>query len=127
MAQDLENPSLDQPVTVPEEPYHAAIMARWRIEPFAEAAESAAEIYELYLRYRDSGDFAGMEMVRRALQLGFTEARSRTPSGPPTFPLRPKPADVFWKTYRMVRNDPAFAEMRQAYLASTGQGKDSET
>ena len=120
MAQDLENPTLDQPVDVPEEPYRAAIMAHWRIEPFDAAAESAAEIYELYLRYREAGDFAGMEMARRALQLGFNEARSKIPPGPPTFPLRPKPADVFWKTYRMVRNDPAFAEMRQAYLASFG-------
>ena len=67
-----------------------------------------------------------MEMVRGALQLGFTQARSKAPPGPPAIPLRPKPADVFWKTYRMVRNDPAFAEMRQAYVTSSGKGKDSQ-
>ncbi len=117
MAHDLDYRALEEPIDVPEEPYRTAIMAHWQLEPFAAATESAAEMYELYIRYREADDFAGMEMVRRTLQRAFAEARALLPDGPPTAPLRPRSADVFSKTYRMVRNDPAFAEMRRAYLA----------
>ncbi len=126
MAQDLNYRPLEDPIDVPEEPYRSTLLAHVRIEPFAAATESAAELYELYIRYREVGDFAGMEMVRRTLQSAQTEAKSRLPGGSPRLPLRPNAADVFSKTYRMVRNDPAFAEMRQAFMDSSDkeQGKD---
>jgi hypothetical protein len=127
MAHDLDYRALEEPVSVPEEPYRAAIMAHYRLEPFAVAAESAAEMYELYIRYRDAGDFAGMEMVRRTLQRAFAEAKDLLPHGPPSLPLKPNSADVFSKTYRMVRNDPAFAEMRQAYLAAQADDREQRS
>ena len=38
------------------------------------AEESAAKIYELYKAYKADGDFVGMDMSRKFLQMGYTRA-----------------------------------------------------
>jgi hypothetical protein len=57
------------------EPYKSEILPHWRFKTAAEARESAATIYRLYRRYARAGDFVGMDMARKFLQMGFTRAR----------------------------------------------------
>lgn len=38
------------------------------------AEESAAKVSELYDQYKEQGDFVGMDMARKFLQMGYTRA-----------------------------------------------------
>ena len=98
-------------------PYAARILPYWRYGSTAEAASSAAQLYELYTRYKERGDFVGMDVVRRFLRMGLKRARLLNPIPTPTpgAPLQPPPAAIFSKTFRMVDNDPDFAAMSQAH------------
>ena len=40
-----------------------------------EAIKSANKIFSIYLDYRDAGDFIGMDMCRKFLEMGFTRSR----------------------------------------------------
>ena len=65
------------------EPYKSEILPYWRFKTVAEARVSAAKIYALFLAYKGSEDFVGMDMARKFLQMGYTRARryANHPSG----------------------------------------------
>jgi len=56
-------------------PYTNIICNYWRFKTPKIAIQSANKIFSLYLDYRDSGDFIGMDMCRKFLEMGFTRAR----------------------------------------------------
>ena len=56
-------------------PYTNFICAHWRFKTPPEAIKSANKIFSIYLDYRDAGDFIGMDMCRKFLEMGFTRAR----------------------------------------------------
>lgn len=91
------------------EPYASEIAPHLRLD---DAGESAAELYELYLRYREAGEFVGMDMVVRFLKLGRIRTEGIIPDAISGQPLRPPPAAIFSKTYRMAKNDPAYEQMK---------------
>jgi hypothetical protein len=57
------------------EPYKSEILPVWRFATPEAARESAQKIYELFESYKKAGDFVGMDMSRKFLQMGFTRAR----------------------------------------------------
>src|SRR5262245_44928136 len=57
------------------EPYKSEILPHWRFKDPDIAERSAKKIYQLFKRYRAKGDFVGMDMARKFLQMGFTRAR----------------------------------------------------
>jgi hypothetical protein len=57
------------------QPYKGEILPHWRFRTVAEARQSATAIYALFRRYKAQGDFVGMDMARKYLQMGFTRAR----------------------------------------------------
>ena len=56
-------------------PYTNIICNHWRFKTPPEAIKSANKIFSMYLDYRDAGDFIGMDMCRKFLEMGFTRAR----------------------------------------------------
>ena len=56
-------------------PYTNDICAHWRFKTPKIAVKSANKIFSMYLDYRDVGDFIGMDMCRKFLEMGFTRAR----------------------------------------------------
>ena len=56
-------------------PYTNIICNCWRFKTPKIAIQSANKIFSLYLDYRDAGDFIGMDMCRKFLEMGFTRAR----------------------------------------------------
>ena len=56
-------------------PYTNFICAHWRFKTPPEAIKSANKIFSIYLDYRDAGDFIGMDMCRKFLEMGFTRSR----------------------------------------------------
>ena len=56
-------------------PYTNDICAHWRFVDEAAARNSSAEIYSMFLGFKTKGDFIGMDMARKFLEMGFTRAR----------------------------------------------------
>lgn len=56
------------------EPYKSEILPHWRFRTPEIARKSAEAIYELYLNYKAAGDFVGMDMARKFLQMGWTRS-----------------------------------------------------
>lgn len=56
------------------EPYKSEILPHWRFKTPDVARVSADKIYELYERYKAAGDFVGMDMARKFLQMGWTRS-----------------------------------------------------
>ncbi|KOP30659.1 cytoplasmic protein [Exiguobacterium sp. BMC-KP] len=57
------------------EPYKSEILPHWRFKTPDIARESSDKIYEMYLAYKEDGDFVGMDMARKFIQMGHTRAR----------------------------------------------------
>ncbi|MCY9590831.1 DUF4385 domain-containing protein [Paenibacillus chitinolyticus] len=60
------------------EPYKSEILPHWRFKTPEIAKESSEKIYNLFMDYKKSGDFIGMDMARKFLQMGYTRARRYT-------------------------------------------------
>ena len=56
-------------------PYTDRICQYWRFKTLHESEMSAQTIFNIFLEYRDSRDFVGMDMCRKFLEMGFTRAR----------------------------------------------------
>ena len=56
-------------------PYTNNICAHWRFVDEAAARNSSAQIYSMFLGFKAKGDFIGMDMARKFLEMGFTRAR----------------------------------------------------
>ena len=56
-------------------PYTNIICNHWRFKTPKIAVKSANKIFSMYLDYRDAGDFIGMDMCRKFLEMGFTRSR----------------------------------------------------
>ena len=57
------------------EPYKSEILPHWRFKTPQIARKSASKIYRLFLEYKKAGDFVGMDMARKFLQMGYTRSR----------------------------------------------------
>ena len=56
------------------EPYKGELLPHWRFRTPEVARASAAKLFELYEGYRAAGDFVGMDMARKYLQMGWTRS-----------------------------------------------------
>ncbi len=57
------------------EPYKGEILPHWRFATPEVARKSADKIYAMFEAYKAAGDFVGMDMARKFLQMGYTRAR----------------------------------------------------
>jgi hypothetical protein len=57
------------------EPYKSELLPHWRFRTPEIATVSSQKLYELFLDYKAKGDFVGMDMARKFLQMGWTRAR----------------------------------------------------
>jgi hypothetical protein len=57
------------------EPYKSELLPLWRFKTEADAKASSKALRAAFVRYRKQGDFVGMDMARKFLQMGFTRAR----------------------------------------------------
>ena len=56
-------------------PYTDIICKHWRFKTPDTARRSAEKIYKMFESYKNKGDFIGMDMCRKFLEMGFTRAR----------------------------------------------------
>src|SRR5690242_6570958 len=57
------------------EPYKSEIRPHWRFKTPDIARLSSERIFALFNRYLEANDFAGADMARKYLQMGYTRAR----------------------------------------------------
>jgi hypothetical protein len=57
------------------EPYKGEILPHWRFKTVAEAQESPAEVFRMFLAYLKADDFPGADTARKSLPIGWTRAR----------------------------------------------------
>lgn len=112
------------------EPYKSEILPhRWFKTPEL-AKESSTEIYELFLNYKRQGDFVGMDMARKFLQMGIIRARryANHPSGRKykkgtreIIPIgeedaeKAESAKIFQEVYYKVKSDAFYLDMMKRH------------
>jgi hypothetical protein len=57
------------------QPYKSELLPHWRFKTPEIARRSAGKIYQMFLDYKAKGDFVGMDMARKFLQMGYTRSR----------------------------------------------------
>ena len=57
------------------QPYKGELLPLWRFRTPEVATTSAAALLEKFHAYRAAGDFVGMDMARKYLQMGWTRSR----------------------------------------------------
>jgi hypothetical protein len=113
------------------EPYKSELLPHWRFRTPEIARQSADRLYGMFLHYRVAGDFVGMDMARKFLQMGFTRARRYanhksgrkwSPGREEVLPREVDPAKaesaaIFYEVYVRAREDPEYQRLRQEHLA----------
>lgn len=117
------------------QPYKGELLPLWTIRTPELAHESAEAIRAKYREYRAAGDFVGMDMARKYLQMGFTRARryanrkggrKRGPDGEelPTGtgdPAKAEVAAIFHAAWRAVADDPEYQRLKAAHQERGGR------
>lgn len=57
------------------EPYKSELLPLWRFKTVLIAKKSSKSLLERFENYRIKGDFVGMDMARKFIQMGYTRAR----------------------------------------------------
>lgn len=110
------------------EPYKSEILPHWRFKTPDIATESSEHIYQMFLDYKAQGDFVGMDMARKFLQMGYT--RSRRYANHKTGrkydddkqvlpreedPIKAESARIFYAKYQQAKTDPDYMRLKKAH------------
>ncbi len=127
-------------------PYKAEILPHWRFKTPDMARQSAETIYQMFLDYKAQGDFVGMDLARKFLQMGFTRARryanhrsGQKYDGPvpddrkgqsgahgreqlprQEDPVKAESARIFYAKYLEAREDPDYRRMKKEWQQTYG-------
>jgi hypothetical protein len=119
------------------EPYKSELLPHWRFRTPALAEASAVHIYAQFLTYKAAGDFVGMDMARKFLQMGYTRARryanhrSGRKYDPETREVLPQAADwrtnekahsarIFCAYYLKANADPDYQQAKRKHQQTFG-------
>jgi hypothetical protein len=115
------------------EPYKSELLPHWRFKTPDIARESAETIYQMFLAYKAQGDFVGMDMARKYLQMGYTRARryANHKSGRKydaegnqlpreQDPVKVESAAIFYEKYVQARNDPDYQRLKKEHQSKYG-------
>ena len=112
------------------EPYKSEILPFWKFRTPADAKISSQKILEIFFHYEKESDFAGMDMARKFLQMGYTRSRRYAnhrsgrkyegPSGSPgrkileknEDPIKARSAEIFKKAWMKVENNQKYRKLK---------------
>lgn len=113
------------------EPYKSELLPLWRFKTPAEARTSARSLLAAFRAYGAAGDFVGMDMARKYLQMGWTRARryanhksgrKHGPEGelpPAPDPLKAESAAIFRRALDRALTSRTYRRLREAHRART--------
>lgn len=126
------------------EPYKSEILPHWKFATPDAARASSEAIFQLFERYKADGDFVGMDMARKFLQMGITRSRryanhkgGKKYDGPVPAdkkgqsgahgrrelpkseedPLKAESARIFAEKYNLVKNDEDYIRLTKEHRA----------
>jgi Domain of unknown function (DUF4385) len=113
------------------QPYKDEILPYWKFRTPDIARQSAEKIYALFLEYKAQGDFVGMDMARKFLQMGYTRSRryanhksgrkytkgSKVVLPPVEDPVKAESAEIFYKWWQLARTDPEYLRLVSCHSA----------
>lgn len=108
------------------EPYKSELLPHWRFKTPALARASAEKLYALFEAYQRQGDFVGMDMARKFIQMGYTRARryanhksgrkyeadGKTVAPREEDPVKAEAAAIFKAVLERVKRDPEYVAAR---------------
>jgi NADH pyrophosphatase NudC (nudix superfamily) len=105
------------------EPYKGELLPLWKFKDEEAARESSKAIYRKFLEYRSEGDFVGMDVARKYLQMGWTRSlryakyKGGKKSQPFEEPDREKLrcASIFKELYDRARTDQEYVGMKEEH------------
>ena len=115
------------------EPYKSELLPLWRFRTPDVARRSSAALYARFREYRDAGDFVGMDMARKFIQMGYTRARryanykggqkydadgAARPRGNDA--AKAEAAGIFYERWQAVREDGEYLARKRAHQARYG-------
>lgn len=129
------------------EPYKSEILPHWRFKTPPIAQESATKIYHLFLNYKEKEDFAGMDMARKFLQMGYTRSRryanhksGKKYNGPvpddkkgqsgahgrnqlplEADPVKAASAKIFYEKWQQVKEDDVYIKLMKEHISKYEQ------
>jgi len=111
------------------EPYKSELLPLWEFKTPEKAQSSAEAIFAKFEEYKRNGEFVGMDMARKYLQMGYTRARryANHPSGrkyTKEGEVRPQAADamssskaqaahIFYQYYAKAKEDEDYKRMKE--------------
>ena len=128
------------------EPYKSEILPHWKFKTPEVATVSSQAIYGLFEQYKQDADFAGMDMARKFLQMGYTRARryanhksGKKYNGPvpddkkgqsgahgreilpnETDEVKAASATIFYEVWQKAKEDKVYKEMMKAHKEKYG-------
>lgn len=117
------------------EPYKSEILPSWRFKTPEIARVSSEQLREKFYAYRNEGDFIGMDMTRKFIQMGVTRARRYanwsggkkytgktdgngkkiTVTKGPEDQVKAESARIFGVVLKQVQEDEQYAEMAERH------------
>ncbi|WP_143157212.1 DUF4385 domain-containing protein [Cnuella takakiae] len=124
------------------EPYKSELLPLWRFKTPGIAGQSAEAIWQLFQQYKAAGDFVGMDMARKFLQMGYTRSRryanhksGKKYDGPVpdsqkgrsgahgreilplvADPVKAASAEIFYRYWQSALADTVYQQMQQAHI-----------
>ena len=117
------------------EPYKSELLPLWRFKTPEIARESAQALYAMFAQYKAAGDFVGMDMARKYIQMGYTRARryANHKSGRKydkvtgeqlpreEDPVKAESARIFAEVLDRVKADPVYQEAKTRHTTLYGK------
>jgi len=105
------------------EPYKGELLPLWRYRDEAAAGGSADAIYGKFCEYRAEGDFVGMDVARKFLQMGWTRSRryAKYRGGKKSKPReepdveKQRAAEIFREKWRTVAEDQEYLRLKKEH------------
>ena len=95
-------------------------MPLWGFRDEETAEEASAAIYAKFLEYREEGDFVGMDVARKYLQMGYTRSLryAKYKGGNKSHPLdgedpiKARAAQIFYEKWRLAAEDEEYLRLK---------------
>jgi Domain of unknown function (DUF4385) len=105
------------------EPYKGELLPFWRFKNEEAARESSEAIYQKFLGYRSEGDFVGMDVARKYLQMGWTrslryakyEGGNKSRPREVLDPEKSRAAEVFRERWRAAAEDEEYLRLEEEH------------
>ena len=105
------------------EPYKSELLPLWRYKDGQAARQSSDAIWNKFEEYREQGDFVGMDVARKYLQMGWTRSRryAKYEGGRKTRPREEEDGDkneaarIFRERWRAAAEDEDYLRLKERH------------